>query len=240
MIKKVLVACALAASVSFAEWDYFPILPQGQGQVVGAIGYTDVDPLTWLEGEVGLRFSPFSAMEVYLKFDYRFFSHVDGEDADADGIGNLPFGVKFQLTPQFAVFGDVLLPIGDKSFNDEDEFTFNFGFSHVSTYTSLAWGSEFAATYMTDSDVLVLNIGDEWDLLMGRFVPYFLLNLEYGVYMGPGGGDAIGVVASPGAKLSLTEVASLDFSVRFYFGELHEFFRCDDPTQFVLAFFYAF
>lgn len=241
MFKKILAVCALAASVSFAEWDYFPILPQGQGQVVGAIGYTDVDPLTWMEGEVGVRYSPLSFMEVYLKFDYRFFSHVDGEDAKADGIGNLPLGIKFQVTPQFALFGDFLLPTGDESYNNEDEFIFDVGFSHVSMYSMLAWGSEFAVTFYTDSQVLVFNVGDEWDLLFGRFVPYFMFDVEYGVYTGPGGSsDAFGVIAGLGAKFSITEAASLDFSARFYFGDLHEYYNCDDPVQFVFAFFYTF
>lgn len=240
MLKKILAMCALVATVSFAEWDMFPILPQGKGEVVGAMQIKDQDPVSMMTGETGVRFSPLSFMELYLKLDYLFFTHIDGEDAELDGLGNLPVGVKFQLNQSYALFFDAVLPIGDEDIN-YDYTVFQIGISHVNLYTNLAWGSEFGVTFYLEDDVYVFNFGDEWDILLGRFVPYFVFDLAMGIYAGPEEDDyASGFQLGFGAKFSITEAVSIDFSMNFLLGDLYESFGCDDPKLYTLAVFYRF
>lgn len=236
MFKKIFAVCALAATVSFAEWDYFPILPQGHGQVVGSMQYTDANPITWLDGEAGVRYSLLSFMEVYMDFEYRFFVHNDGEDMDADGIGSMPVGVKFQLNPQFALFGDFLLPIGDEDIG-YDYLVFAVGISHVNLYTNLAWGSELGVRFYTEDDVYDIHLGDEWDVLLGRFVPYFAFVYDLNIYSGPDTDDYTnGFELGFGAKFAVSASVTVDFTFSLLFGDMYKIGK-DDPKRFTLAVF---
>ncbi len=238
MFKKIIAACALVASTSFAAWDYLPILPSGMGQVVVSGQYNDADPLSMMDVEVGARFSLLSWLELYVKMDYRLFTHKDGDDMDVDGLGNLPFGARLQFFPSFNIFADFAAPTGDDSYSDEG-WMYRFGFQHVSLYGVLAWASEIGFSIYPDEHLRVFNVANEWDILLGFLNPYIGVNLLY-AYNRFADSDALGYDVFLGLILAATEHTSIDFSVHFLGDDYYEINGCDSPIAFNVAFFYTF
>lgn len=242
MFKKLIAVCALVASASFAAWDYMPALPAGMGQVVVSGQYADADPITQADAEVGVRYSLLSWLELYVKMDYRLFTHVDGDDAKVDGLGDLPFGARFQFIPIFNIFVDFVAPTGDDSYNDDD-WTYGFGLQHVSLYGKLVWATEIGFTIYNDAaDVRAFNVANEWDIILGAFVPYIGLNYVY-AFAGESDDDAMGYDVFLGLELGFTERSSIDFSVHFMGDDFYEdwvFYGGDSPLVFNAAFFYTF
>ena len=243
MLKKIVSICAIVASASFALWDYFPILPSGSGQVVGGIVYNDQDPMTVFGAETGVRYSLTNWFELSMKLDYRFFTHFDGEDAKMDGLGNIPVGLRFQLTPGFGIFADVEIPVGDDSFSP-DYLSYAFGLQHTSLLGIVAWGSAFGAELNTENSVIIFLLGNELDILLGQFVPYVGFNIYMGEDFGPQGEGANGFEIYPGLKFGVTPSLVLDFSVHFFGGDLFtvSYFGedFDAPTVFSFNVFYTF
>lgn len=242
MLKKIVSICAIVASASFAIWDYFPILPSGSGQVSAELQYSDQDPVTAMGAVAGVRYSLTNWFELYTKLNYRFFTHFDGEDMEMDGIGNIPVGLRFQLTPGFGIFADVSIPVGDDSYSS-DYLSYAFGLQHTSLIGIVAWGSVFGAELNTDNSLVLFLLGNELDILLGQLVPYVGFNIYMGEDFGPQGEGANGFEIYPGLKFGVTPSLVLDFSVHFFGGDLFTVSGdddLDDPMAFRFAVFYTF
>lgn len=228
MFKKIVAIAALAASTSFAVWDLFPIMPNGMGQVRGQLIYTDQDPLTSLTSTVGARYSVADWIEVALNLDYRLFTHFDGDDVGPDGFGYLAPGLRFQVTPVFSIFGDVMIPLDDESYTG-DVIRYDFGIQHASIWSRLIWGTSLEVQMNTETSVVIFAFEDEFDIVLGQVVPYIGFNLYMGEDFGPGGEGANGFEIPLGIKFGVSERLSLDVGVHFMGGDLFEIYGCDDP-----------
>ena len=237
MFKKIIAACALVASTSFAAWDVFPILPGGQGQVKAAVGYTDQDPLTTLESVLGARFSLTDWLELSLQFDYLMFTHVNGDDVELDGPALLNPGIRFQLSPAFSIYGDMFVSLDDE-LTGSDYLTYDFGVQHTSVFGFLAWGSDLGLQMNTGNDLVVFKLADEMDLLLGAFAP--LVGFDFYFATEFSDETANGYEFYFGAKFSTSQTLMLEFTVRFRDGELFEKGIYDDPTLFEFDVFYNF
>ena len=120
MFKKIILAAALAVTASFATWDYFPVLPAGQGSAKGGL-YYDWDG-DWSQAglEVGARFSLIEKLELSLQsWGYQFWSEEDCKGCvnGGDGLRDLTIGARFEVAPMITAFLDFHLPIGNDDYS---------------------------------------------------------------------------------------------------------------------------
>ncbi|MCQ2054821.1 MAG: transporter [Fibrobacter sp.] len=136
MLKKLFLAIALVATASFATWDYFPVLPAGQGSVKGGL-YYDWDG-DWSQAglDLGVRFSVIENLEIaLLGWGYQFWSEDDckGCPNGGDGLRDLTLAGRYQITPTVNGFLDFHLPVGNDDFGKNghapstDEIALYFG-----------------------------------------------------------------------------------------------------------------
>ena len=116
MFKKLALVFALAATSSFATWDYFPVLDEAKGSVKGGL-YYDWDG-DWSQAGLtaGVRYTVVSGLEIAITdWGYQFWGEWDcnGCANGGDGLRDLTLGLRFQMDPTFNVFMDLHLPIGN-------------------------------------------------------------------------------------------------------------------------------
>lgn len=124
---------AMVASASFATWDYFPVLPAGQGSVKGGL-YYDWDG-DWSQAglDLGVRFSVIENLEIALhSFGYQFWSETDckGCPNEGDGLRDLVLAGRYQVAPMITAFLDFNMPIGNDDpgrHPSSDEIALYFG-----------------------------------------------------------------------------------------------------------------
>lgn len=240
MFKKLLAACLLMISASFATWDYFPILPGGLGQMKGQVTYEDQDPFSRMRANIAARYSLTNWLEINAKFGYLFFTHANGDDTDIDGFENLPFGLRLQLNPAISIFGDFVAPIGDDSFNDDD-WSYYFGMQHTSFMGRVLWGSELGIGIYSDGDYFTLFLGDELDFVLGSFIPLVGFNFVTAYYDDDYRNDSMdtGYDLYLGFKFGVSLAVSIEFSVHFQGGDYYEYMS-KDPMIFNMAFYRMF
>ena len=89
MFKKIALAAALAATASFATWDYFPVKEAGHGQAqiseqVKMHGKASLDDVI-LQG----RYSIIPNFEVGLAVPVTVLTYLDGKKTDESGLNNI-------------------------------------------------------------------------------------------------------------------------------------------------------
>ena len=233
MLKKIVLAAALTATASFATWNYFPVQEAGKGQA--EIGVTDKMQDKWnqLGLFVGARYTIIQNLELGLKLPYTIFTHWDGEDAKADGIGNLPIMVRYQFMPILNAFVDVDLPIGDEDVS-EDGLGIYFGVQFSQNFGMVNFGSEAGLAIRTEGDDEVsppynLHIGLEGDFAVSEmFTPY--VGADFDMYLGEythdgdelPGSDAsgnLGIAPFLGVNIAINPMFYVDLSAKFGIGE---------------------
>lgn len=159
MFKKIALAAALTATASFATWDYFPILDAGKGTLEAGL-YYDWDG-DWSQAglKVGARYTVVQNLELSLQnFGYQLWSendcdHCGGNDG-GDGLRDLTVGVRYQMAPNFNVFADLNLPIGE---DDADGGVSAPGSDEIAIYA----GAQFAQI-LTPELILGGEAGLDW------------------------------------------------------------------------------
>jgi hypothetical protein len=171
-MKKVLVAVFLCAASSFAAWDKFPVLGDGNGEVQAGIysfrqGYDPKNPNEGSGIYLGIRYSPLQNLELMAKQDY----------------GDIyTLGARYQVIPVLALGVDVGFPILSTAWN----FTPNLQFSMDFVPDLLSLGSNVGVSiYTQDKEKfargLDLDAGIELDLTIGKSLIWVGFDVAAGI-----------------------------------------------------------
>lgn len=149
MLKKIILACALATVSSFATWDLFPVLEnhKGQAKLGASTFYREINDrdMYALILRAGARYTVIQDLELALDLPYRVFTYIDGENADIDGFGDLHFSTRYQFIPTMNVFVDVYAPV--RHINDGSwDFDVGLQFSRQIDQL-LSFGSQLGASF---------------------------------------------------------------------------------------------
>ncbi|MCF0224133.1 MAG: transporter [Fibrobacter sp.] len=240
MFKKIALASAIAASASFATWDYFPVLDNHSGQV--EVGYVHTLQGDFSAGylHAGARFTVIPNLELALGIPYALFTDYDGYDGP-DGLMNMPIMVRYQFMPTMNAFLDLTLPTSDDELNNAgigglsgDGFGFYFGVQYSQNFGAVNLGSELGFQMQTQGDdkfsaPYELHLGAEADFVLGGMVtPYVGIDL----YMWVGeptldgesqpGSDYSGTLGFEpfvGLNVAFNQMIALDVSFRMGIGE---------------------
>lgn len=244
MIKKIMLAAALAATASFATWDKFPVLEAGKGQAKVGLGYDMQGDYSDLGMYVGARYAVIQGLELGLAVPFRFYSDFDGIDLKQDGLGNIPLMVRYQFMPTMNAFVDVNLPFGDDSYNEEGAWAFHAGVQFSQKFGMIDLGAEAGLLISTEGDDEVsppwnLNVGAEADFVLGGPVtPY--VGLDMNMYLGEYTHDGdelpwsdasgtLGLWLTLGVGYQINQMISLDASFGLGFGE--DYYGEDTPMS---------
>lgn len=234
MFKKIALAAALVATASFATWDKFPVLEQGKGQA--AVGINDLMQDKW--NQLGLsakaRYTIIPNLEVGFEIPFVIFTHWDGEDAEADGLADIPLMVRYQFMPTMNAFLDISLPTCNEDLCGEDgPVGFHFGAQYSQNFGMVNFGSELGLAIETKGDDKTtppweLNAGAEADIAVNPMLtPYVGLDLamllgKY-TYDGENGGDShtgdLGIGPYLGLGIAFNPMITLDLCAQFIFGK---------------------
>jgi len=235
MFKKIVLAGTLVTVSSFATWDLFPVRENHKGQVkIGAsfstYEFEDRD-FGAFDVYAGLRSSIYSGWEIAFNVPYRVFTHEKGYDAEMDGVGNIGFSTRYQFIPFMNAFFDVSLPVGDKSYNEDDDWNFDVGLQYSTQFNALLnFGSQLGFNFATKGEneeapismktaveldfkiipeEFTAYVGLDFDLFLGRFT-------DHGYqYSHDGGGVYLGPYAGVTYNFEQLDMLSVDASLRF-------------------------
>lgn len=242
MIKKIMLAAALAATASFATWDKFPVLEAGKGQAKVGLGYDMQGDYSGLGLYAGVRYTVIPNLELGTVLPYTIFTDYDGYDGP-DGLGNLPIMVRYQFMPAMNAFVDAILPIGEEELND-DGFGIHVGVQYSQKFGMIDLGAEAGLLISTEGDDEVsppwnLNVGAEADFVLGGPVtPY--VGLDMNMYLGEYTHDGdelpwsdasgtLGLWLTLGVGYQVNQMISLDASFGLGFGE--DYYGEDTPMS---------
>lgn len=184
MLKKIILAAVLAASASFAAWDKFPVLNQGQGQV--RLGFDIGMHKKWsdMDLSLGARYTVIQNLEIMANLPYRLWGKWDGNDR-GDGLGDPTIGVRYFFPMNLGLFLDLDLPVGNDDYAYQG-FGFHFGaqYAKVPLTDKLSMGSELGLSVYTEGDDdydteqgTEFFTGVEFDYDLGSVKPY--IGLDY-------------------------------------------------------------
>ena len=146
MFKKIALAAALAATASFATWDYYPVQEAGKGTVEGGLYYDWDDDWSQAGLKIGARYTVIPNLELSIQgWGYQFWNEVDcdGCPNGGDGLRDLTLGARYQVAPIVAAFIDFRLPIGgDEVSSDELDLYLGAQFSMPTNVPGFVFGSE--------------------------------------------------------------------------------------------------
>ena len=230
MLKKILLGAAMLATSSFATFSQFPVPDANKGDVKLVSDFTMQDKAKAWELTLKGRFVPVQNLELWLGLPYMLMTSWDGHDTNGDGMKNLTFGGRYQITPNVAGFLDLTFPTGKKEIND-DGFGFNVGAQFSKNFGSVDFGSELGLMFNTEGDdkyksPMQLHLNAEVDPIVSQTIsPYIGLDLYIVVsdpkVDGHKAGDTsgnVGVYPYLGANFKITDMFSADLCAIFGFG----------------------
>ena len=189
MLKRIILACALAAVSSFATWDLFPVLENHKGQVKlgSTMSYREYKDTTLyaLTLRAGARYTVIQDLELALDLPYRALTYIDGENADIDGFGNLHFSTRYQFIPVMNVFVDIYAPVWHI---DEGSWNIDVGLQFSRQIDQLlSFGSQLGAgfTIPHDFDYAFIDVYGSACIRFAvtpQFTPYFGPSFDF--YLG--------------------------------------------------------
>ena len=232
MLKKIALVTALVATASFATWDKFPVLEAGKGQAEAGLNYSMAGDLSQLGLFAQARYTVIPNLELGASIPFVLFTHWDGDDMKADGLGNIPLMVRYQFMPIMNAFVDVDIPVGDETVAD-DGLGIHFGVQYSQAFGSVNFGSELGFAIRTEGDDKFaqpndLNLGAEAQIPMGMVTPYVGLDLDMWIGEPTYDGDdvpgsdvsgTIGLAPYVGANIAINQMMYADVSARFGIGE---------------------
>lgn len=235
MFKKALLATAIAATASFATWDYFPVQEAGKGQAELSVPFIMQGDMSRLGVGIGARYSIIQNLEAGLRLPYTIFTHWDGKDAKQDGIGNLDLMFRYQFMPIMNAFIDVALPIGDEEVVGwDDGLGVYLGVQFSQNFGMVNFGSELGFGFRTEGDDEMsppydLKVGLEGDFAVNEMLtPYvgadihvWLGEFTHDGKSGPGADDSgtIGIEPYVGLNININPMFYAGVDARFCIGE---------------------
>ena len=219
MLKKIALVAALAATASFATWNYFPVQEAGKGQA--EIGVTDKmqDKANQLALFAQARYTIIQNFELGVKVPFVIFTHWD---------------VRYQFMPIMNAFLDVTLPTCSEDLcGKDDPFGFHFGVQYSQNFGLVNFGSELGLKLETAGDDKTtppwdLNIGLEADFAVSQmFTPYVGADIDIliGKYTFDGDnygkshtGD-LGIAPFLGLNIAINPMFYVDLSAKFGIGD---------------------
>lgn len=169
MLKKIALVAAVAASASFATYNFFPVGNVHTGQAEVGLQYGWTDNSSNFEMMLGGEFVVIDKLELSLfNIGYQFWNDPDdcGEKghpdcSDKDGIKAMTFGARYQVTPILGVALDINLP-----FSSEDVVSKYdpFGMYAAAQFSmefipGLALGSEAGLSYKFEDENVTEGLG---------------------------------------------------------------------------------
>lgn len=231
MLKKIMLGAAILATSSFATYSQFPVPEANKGDVKLVSDFTMQDKGKAWQLALKGRFVPVQNLEIWFGLPYMLMTSWDGEDTNGDGMKNLTFGGRYQITPNVAGFLDLTFPTGKKAINS-DGLTFNLGAQFSKNFGSIDFGSELGFIFQTEGSDKAkagpeLHLNAEIDPIVSQTIsPYFGLDLYIVVgdpkYDGHKTGDTsgnVGIFPYLGANFKITDMFSADLCAIFGFGE---------------------
>lgn len=173
MFKKILLATAVAASASFATYNYFPVGSAHQGQVDFVGVYVWNDDFSTLQFPVSVKFNIINNLEVSVqKLGYVAWSELkDCEDLpvgcpDNDGFTGMTVGARYQFmetrpfTPLLAGALDVHLPLSSEDVTSGyDPFGFYAAVQYIQIFSrEIILGSELGFDYLFEDEYTYMGV----------------------------------------------------------------------------------
>ena len=249
MFKKIALAAALAATASFATWDYFPVKEAGHGQAqisekVNMQGKSSKDIV-----ELGVRYSIIQNFEAGLKVPVTLLSYYDGKNDERNGLGKLELMLRYQFMPIMNAFLDVEFPTCNKDIcGNDDPFGFHFGVQFSQKFGIVDFGSELGLQLESKGEDKTtppwdLNLGLEADFLVSNMLtPYvgFDFNMKLGKETRDGKNEGesrtgdLGIAPYVGLNIDFNPMLYLGFEFRFGVGE--DYYGKDTPITLTVNF----
>lgn len=249
MFKKIALAAALAATASFATWDYFPVKEAGHGQAqisekVKMQGKSSKDIV-----ELGVRYSIIQNFEAGLKVPVTVLSYYDGKNDERNGLGNLELMLRYQFMPIMNAFLDVEFPTcAEDICGNDDPFGFHFGVQFSQKFGIVDFGSELGLKLESKGEDKTtppwdLNLGLEADFLVSNMLtPY--VGFDFDMYLGKETRDGknegesrtgdLGISPYVGLNIDFNPMLYLGFEFRFGVGE--DYYGKDTPITLTVNF----
>lgn len=243
MFKKIALAAALAATASFATWDYFPVQEAGKGQVEIADITNMQGKATWLETSIRARYTIVQNFEAAIQIPFQTYAWDDGKAKDdAFGLEQLELMLRYQLLPNVNAFLDVKFPTcGDKVYCYDDAFQFHFGAQFSQNFGIVDFGSELGLQLETKgkhkgTSPLDMNIGLEADFAVNEvIIPY--VGVGFNILLGK---DALnishtgetGIFPYAGLVANITKMFYLGADLTLGFGEKY---NSSDKTLIIMT-----
>lgn len=120
MFKKIALAAALAATASFATWDYYPVQDGGKASVKAGLYYDEDDDWSQAGVKIGARFAIIKGLEISIQnFGYQFWGETDckGCANGGNGLTDMTIGARYEVAPMITAFLEVNLPIGNEDYD---------------------------------------------------------------------------------------------------------------------------
>ena len=234
MFKKIALAAALAATASFATWDYFPVQETHKGQAEIHADYLMVDKTSQMALSAGARFTIVQNFEAGLIVPFVLFTHYDGEDLKRDGLSNLQLMLRYQFMPIMNAFLDVEVPTCNKDLcGDDDPFGFHFGVQFSQKFGIVDFGSELGLALETKGDDKTtppwdMNLGLEADFVVNDMLTPYVgidVNMLIGKYTvdGDNAGEShtgdMGFAPYLGLAININPMFYAGVQAQFCFGD---------------------
>ena len=220
MLKKIALVAALAATASFATWNYFPVQEAGKGQA--EIGVTDKmqDKANQLALFAQARYTIIQNFELGVKVPFVIFTHWDGHDLKQDGLDEIPLMLRYQFMPIMNAFLDVTLPTCSEDLcGKDDPFGFHFGVQYSQNFGLVNFGSELGLKLETAGDDkttppwdLNIGLGADIDILIGKYT------FDGDNYGKSHTGD-LGIAPFLGLNIAINPMFYVDLSAQFGIGD---------------------
>ena len=244
MFKKIALAAALAATASFATWDYFPVQEAGKGQVEIADITNMQGKATWLETSIRARYTIVQNFEAGIQIPFQTYAWDDGKAKDdAFGLEQIELMLRYQFLPNVNAFLDVKFhTCGDKVYCYDDAFQFHFGAQFSQNFGIVDFGSELGLKLETEgknkgTSPLDMNIGLEADFVVNDvIIPY--VGIGFNILLGKDDDTKIsrtgetGIFPYAGLVANITKMFYLGADLTLGFGEKY---NSSDKTLIIMT-----
>lgn len=160
MLNKIALVAAMAASASFATYNFFPVGDAGKGQVEITDSYTWDDNNSKDHLNINAKYNVIQNLELSLQgIGYQFWNEADDcDDFDAcpdnDGITALTVGARYQFMPMLIAALDVKLPLNSEDVTGNyDPFGLYLAIQYTQEFIpNLVLGSELGFDWMFEDE----------------------------------------------------------------------------------------